>query len=172
MKDRSPGIPYHSLDEEQIQAALPLDNRWWALPDITTDELPKPWAFNYEEGDAHILSGPSWIDEYGSLFKLSGFDAHGRAHHKGDYFWSIDVLGSDFRTDSVLLTVDVDGNFRVFHHYQDEGSHHEHSYRHVRYFKDLHMAALSMSMLFLFLSSRNQAVSVHMYNESETHYDI
>jgi len=170
MKDRSPGIPYHTLAEEQAQAALPLEKRWWHRGDL--EPLMLPWAFNYEEGDAHILYGPSWKDEYGSLFKLSGFDAHGRAHHKGEYFYSIDVLGSDFRQDSVLMTVDDAGTFRVCHHYYDESSHHTHSYRHVRYFKDLHMAALSMSMLFLFLSTRNQAVSVHMYNESETHYDF
>ena len=171
MKDRSPGIPYHTLDEEQIQAALPLANRWWGDL-VGPSELERPWAFNYEEGDVHVLYGDSWTDDYGSLFKLRGFDAFGLAHHKGEYFYSIDVLGSDFRADSVLMTVDVDGTFRVCHHYQDESSHHEHSYRHVRYFRDLHMAALSMSMLFLFLSTRNQAVSVHMYNESETHYDF
>lgn len=171
MKDRSPGIPYHTLDEEQIQAALPLANRWWGEQGGPS-ELERPWAFNYEEGDVHVLYGASWTDEYGDLFKLRGFDEQGAPNPKGKFFWSIDVLGSDFLCDSVLLTVDVDGTFRVFHHYHDECSHHTHSYRHVTYFSDLHMAALSMSMLFLFLSTRNQAINVHVYNESEIRYDI
>lgn len=172
MKDRSPGIPYHTLAEEQAEASLDLDERWWSQAGVTEDELPKPWAFDYEEGDAHILYGGSWEEEYSDIFTLRGFDPHGAPDRSGDFFWSIDVLGSDFQNDSVLITVDTDGNFRVHHHYTDTLSPYQHSYRHVRYFKDLHMAALSMSMLWLFLSTRNQALSVHMYNESETHYDF